>query len=415
MYPVDVPSSIDYYIIYIMTNGSIIIDISFHSRFGHAGELHVRKGNLFTRGEEMIETIAWKDPVVELVDQTLLPGQLVCKECRTLEDVAEAIETLRVRGAPAIGVAAAFGVVLGAGEIRADSRQSFLEQLDKKIARLAATRPTAVNLFWALDRMKKVAVQSGTHNVEEIKASLLAEAVRLKREDKEICRTLGFNGAELLRDGMTVLTHCNAGGLATADFGTALGVVYAAKEQGKAIKVYSDETRPLLQGARLTAWELAENGVDVTLICDNMAAWVMSRGKVDCVIVGADRIARNGDVANKIGTYGVAIAAKEHGIPFYVAAPFSTIDMKLESGAQIPIEERKPEEITTIGGCRLAPENVKVFNPAFDVTPHRYVTAIISEKGIARSPYQETFEVWAGEKTSQPQGGSSQETTVRTP
>ncbi len=361
----------------------------------------------------MIEPIVWKDHAVELIDQTLLPRELVRKECDTLEDVAEAIEMLRVRGAPAIGVAAAFGVVLGAGEIRANSRPLFLEQLHKKIARLAATRPTAVNLFWALDRMKKVAEQGGTEKVEEIRASLLAEALRVQQENKEVCRAVGFNGAELLQDGMTVLTHCNAGSLATGGLGTALGIIYAAREQGKKISVYSDETRPLLQGARLTTWELAESGVDVTLFCDNLAASVLCSGKVDCVIVGADRIARNGDVANKIGTYGVAIAANEHGIPFYVAAPLSTIDMSLESGEQIPIEERKPEEITSIEGCRLAPENVKVYNPAFDVTPHRYVSAIISESGIARPPYQETLKVWDGQQAAKTPGGSKQETKTQ--
>jgi len=223
----------------------------------------------------------------------------------------------------------------------------------------------------------------------------LAEALKIQEEDKVICRKMGFNGAELLEDGMTVLTHCNAGGLATADFGTALGVIYAAKEQGKKIHVFADETRPLLQGARLTAWELMQNGIETTLICDNMAAWVMSRRKIDCVIVGTDRVARNGDVANKIGTYGVAICAKAHGIPFYVAAPFSTIDRTLPGGEDIPIEERKPEEITSLAGKRIAPESVQVYNPAFDVTPHTYVTAIVSEMGIARAPYAEAFDRWA--------------------
>lgn len=343
----------------------------------------------------MIETITWKGRSAEIIDQTLLPSELVRKDCIRMEDMAEAIETLRIRGAPAIGIAAAFGVVLGAQEIVADSRQAFLQELDQKMKRLASTRPTAVNLFWALDRMRRVIEACPEEDVEKMRTCLLQEALKIQEEDKEICRAMGHNGAELLRDGMSVLTHCNAGGLATADFGTALGVIYAAKEQGKKIRVFSDETRPLLQGARLTTWELAENGVEVTLICDNMTAWVMSRGMVDCVVVGADRITRNGDVANKIGTYGVAISAKEHNIPFYVAAPFSTIDMKLESGREIPIEERKPEEVTSLGGIRVAPEGVQVFNPAFDVTPNRYVSAIISEKGIARAPYQETFDLWA--------------------
>ena len=345
----------------------------------------------------MIETITWKGRSAEIIDQTLLPLDLVRKECTRLEDLAEAIESLRIRGAPAIGIAAAFGVVLGAQEIGECARAAFLQALEQKINRLASTRPTAVNLFWALERMKKVAETCNAESAEEIKACLLEEALKIQKEDKEICRAMGRNGAELLQDGTRVLTHCNAGGLATADFGTALGVIYAAKEQGKTIRVYSDETRPLLQGARLTTWELAQNGVEVTLICDNMTAWVMSRGMVDCVIVGADRIARNGDVANKIGTYGVAIAAREHEIPFYVAAPFSTIDMKLESGREIPIEERKSEEVTCLAGRRVAPEGVQVYNPAFDVTPWKYVSAIISEKGIARAPYHETFDVWAAQ------------------
>jgi len=343
----------------------------------------------------MLETIQWTGRSVKIVDQTRLPGALEYKECTRVEDLAEAIETLRVRGAPAIGVAAAFGVVLAAHEIQASAPDSFVAQLEAKMARLAATRPTAVNLFWALERMRRVISACAAGSVSEMRERLLEEAERIQREDKEICRRMGCNGAELLRDGMTVLTHCHAGGLATADYGTALGVIYAAKEQGKTIKVIADETRPLLQGARLTAWELSRYGIDVTLICDNTAAWVMSRGRVDCVLVGADRIAANGDVANKIGTYGVAIAAKEHGIPFYVVAPFSTIDMTLTSGEGIPIEERPAEEVTCVAGCRLAPESVRVYNPAFDVTPHRYITAIVSEKGIARDPFDKAFARWS--------------------
>ena len=342
----------------------------------------------------MIDTITWKKQSVELIDQTLLPQALVRKECNSLEEIAEAIEKLRIRGAPAIGIAAAFGVVLGAQEIQADKQQVFLRELEKKIDRIAATRPTAVNLFWALERMKRVIQERISEDMEGIRAALLKEALNIQEEDKSICRKMGQNGAELLQDGMKVLTHCNAGGLATADYGTALGVVYAAKEQGKKIHVFADETRPLLQGARLTAWELAQNGIDVTLICDNMAASVMNKKGIDCVIVGADRIAGNGDVANKIGTYGVAIAAKAHGIPFYVAAPFSTIDMNTPSGEEIPIEERMPEEVTSIGGQDIAPKDIPVYNPAFDVTPYRYVSAIISEKGIARAPYLETFKAW---------------------
>jgi len=342
----------------------------------------------------MIETMRWKEGCVELVDQTLLPSELVYKDCRNVEEIAEAIESLRVRGAPAIGIAGAFGVVLGAEEIREEKKEVFLQELEKKFERLAATRPTAVNLFWALSRMRSLFEQH-RGSVEEIRKCLLDEALKMQEEDKAICRKMGSNGAELLEDGMTVLTHCHAGGLATADFGTALGVIYAAKQQGKKVHVFADETRPLLQGARLTAWELMQNGIETTLITDNMAAWVMSRGKIDCVIVGADRVARNGDVANKIGTYGVAISAKAHGIPFYVAAPFSTIDRDLPSGEDIPIEERRPEEVTSLAGKRIAPESVRVYNPAFDVTPHTYVTAIVSELGIARAPYAEAFDRWA--------------------
>jgi len=343
----------------------------------------------------MIETMRWKEGCVELVDQTLLPSELVYKDFRNVEEIAEAIESLRVRGAPAIGIAGAFGVVLGAEEIREEKREVFLQELEKKFERLAATRPTAVNLFWALDRMRRVAEQCRAESVQEIRRRLLDEALRIQEEDKAICRKMGFNGAELLEDGMTVLTHCHAGGLATADFGTALGVIYEAKQQGKTIRVFADETRPLLQGARLTAWELMQNGIEVTLISDSMAAWVMSRGSIDCVIVGADRVARNGDVVNKIGTYGVAISAKAHGIPFYVAAPFSTIDRNLPCGEDTPIEERKAEEITSLAGRRIAPESVHVYNPAFDITPHTFVTAIVSEMGIARAPYSEAFDRWA--------------------
>ncbi len=349
----------------------------------------------------MIETMRWKDGCLEIIDETLLPLEFVRKPCRTVEEVAEAIETLRVRGAPAIGIAGAYGVVLGAREIGTADPRAFLDELDAKIARLAATRPTAVNLFWALERMRKVARSGPTEDVEEIRRRLEEEAYRILEEDKAVCRRLGMNGAELLEDGMTVLTHCNAGGLATADFGTALGVIYAAKERGKRIRVIADETRPLLQGARLTTWELIHNGIETTLICDNTAAWVMQQGRVDCVIVGADRIARNGDVANKIGTYGVAVAAREHGIPFYVAAPFSTVDRTLATGREIRIEERRPEEITSLGGRRIAPERVKVYNPAFDVTPFRYVSAVISELGIARAPYADHFDRWAAAVTAE--------------
>jgi methylthioribose-1-phosphate isomerase len=262
--------------------------------------------------------------------------------------------------------------------------------------------------------MRRVVEKCTAENVEEIKKHLLDEALKIHAEDKAICRKMGDNGAELLQDGMTVLTHCNAGGLATADFGTALGVIYAAQKKGKKIRVIADETRPLLQGARLTAWELIENGIETTLICDNMAAWVMCKGMVDCVIVGADRIARNGDVANKIGTYGVAISAKAHGIPFYVVAPFSTIDMNLSCGEDIPIEERRPEEVVSLAGRGIAPESVRVYNPAFDVTPHEYVTAIVSEWGVARDPYHKAFSQWAGSEAVDASSSSEQTTPKQT-
>ncbi len=343
----------------------------------------------------MIETIQWTGRAVKIVDQTCLPSKVEYRECTSVEELAEAIEKLRIRGAPAIGVAAAFGVVLAADEIRASTRQEFVTALEARLARLAGTRPTAVNLSWALDRMRRVIASWTSESVAEVRKRLLEEAVRIREEDRQICRTMGLNGAELLEDGMTVLTHCHTGGLATSDYGTALGVIYAAKEQGKTIRVFADETRPLLQGARLTAWELAQYGIDVTLICDSTAAWVMNRGFIDCVLVGADRIAMNGDVANKIGTFGVALAAKEHGIPFYVVAPTSTIDMTLASGEEIPIEERPAEEVTCVAGQRVAPESIKVYNPAFDVTPSRYVSAIVSEKGIAREPFEAAFRQWS--------------------
>ncbi|MSS73353.1 MAG: S-methyl-5-thioribose-1-phosphate isomerase, partial [Candidatus Latescibacteria bacterium] len=327
------------------------------------------------------------------IDQTKLPTELAYMECRDVETVAEAIESLRVRGAPAIGVAAAYGVVVGADEALRQGGD-FRAHVARSIERLARTRPTAVNLFWALDRMRKVLEQTAGQPAETLRRALLAEANIIFEEDRAVCRQIGQNGMELLRDGATVITHCNAGGLATADYGTALAVIYAATEAGKRVGVYADETRPLLQGSRLTAWELKQSGIDVTVICDNMAGTVMRQKGVDCVIVGADRIAANGDVANKIGTYGLAILAQAHGIPFYVAAPVSTIDIRLQGGEQIPIEERKAAEVTEGFGRRTAPEGVKVFNPAFDVTPHTLITAIISERGIARPPFEATLRAW---------------------
>ena len=343
-----------------------------------------------------VPTITWENDALRLIDQTLLPEKYKFITCRDVGTVAEAIVSLRVRGAPAIGVAAAYGVVIAAQEAiarNADFDQSVAESIQK----LAQTRPTAVNLFWALDRQKKVLSKSTDQSPAEKRDRLLKEAHEIFEDDKRICRQIGRNGAELLSSQATVLTHCNAGGLATADYGTALAVVYAAVEAGKQVAVYADETRPLLQGSRLTAWELNQSGVDVTVICDNMAAAVLREKNIDSIVVGADRIAKNGDVANKIGTYGLAILAKAHQVPFYVAAPLSTIDMKRDTGAQIPIEERETEEITHGMGRQTAPSGIHVYNPAFDVTPNHLVTAIITEKGVAKGNYSEIFERWFGE------------------
>ena len=341
-----------------------------------------------------VQTLKWQDDALLLLDQTLLPTKVAYISCRDVESVARAIEELKVRGAPAIGVAAAYGVVIGARIGLESASGDFRRQVEVAIERLARTRPTAVNLFWALEQMRQVVDENQDQDEQAICTHLLTVAERIFAEDRAICRRLGRHGATLLQDGYQVITHCNAGGLATADYGTALGVIYAAQEEGKKIAVFADETRPLLQGSRLTAWELMQSGVEVTVICDNMAAVVMRQKRIDCVIVGADRIAANGDVANKIGTYGLAVLAKEHGIPFYVAAPLSTLDVSLASGDEIPIEERRAEEITCGMGKQTAPEGVQVFNPAFDVTPHSLVAAIISEKGIARSPFESTLRSW---------------------
>ncbi|BBO16059.1 S-methyl-5-thioribose-1-phosphate isomerase [Candidatus Brocadia pituitae] len=329
---------------------------------------------------------------IRLIDQTLLPTELKFVYCEDIKSIWHAIKTLMVRGAPAIGIAGAMGVVLGVKDIQAKSTDAFLKELKQVTSYLGASRPTAVNLFWGLARMERIAQEDADKSVPEIKEALLQEALKIQNEDKLICRKIGENGVSLIKDGSGVLTHCNAGGLATADYGTALAVLFKAKEQGKRITVYADETRPLLQGARLTAWELVHAGIDVTLICDNMAGHVMKLGKVQSVIVGADRIAANGDTANKIGTYSVSILAKEHGIPFYVAAPVSTFDLSIRSGNEIPIEERSPEEITNGFGKKTAPEGVKVFNPAFDVTPACNITAIITEKGVIHSPSRENIQ-----------------------
>lgn len=338
---------------------------------------------------DTVTTIRWVEDHVQILDQTLLPREQRYIDLRTCPEMVTAIQRLQIRGAPVLGVAGAFGLVLAAQSIEASGREQFLAQLRPIAAALAQARPTAVNLSWAVGRSMKRIEESTYPQVEKLRQVLLAEAQRVLQEDIDANRAMGRHGATLLPQECTVLTHCNAGALATAGYGTALGVLRAAREAGKAVRVYVDETRPLLQGARLTAWELVEDGFDVTLITDAMAGHFLHSGTIDCVVVGADRIAANGDVANKIGTYGVAVLAKENNVPFYVAAPTSTIDLSLASGDEIPIEERRPEEVTHFGEVRIAPERVGVANPAFDVTPARYVTAIITERGVVRPPYED--------------------------
>jgi methylthioribose-1-phosphate isomerase len=334
----------------------------------------------------MVMAVEWLDGKLRILDQSKLPGEQIFVDLENYRDVVLAIKEMKVRGAPAIGVAAAYGIALGALCIKSADKDDFLAQLNQAIQAFAASRPTAVNLFQAINRMKK---STSGGNVDEIKDSLVNEAKQIHREEIAATTQLSQMGAELIKDGFNLLTHCNAGSLATAGYGTALGVIKAAKEQGKKVSVFATETRPLLQGARLTAWELREEGVPVTLITDSMTGYFMQQKKIDCVVVGADRIAANGDVANKIGTYTLAVLAKENRIPFYVAAPTSTIDLSLSSGDKIPIEERSPEEVTHIRGVPIAPEGIKAANPAFDVTPHSYITAIITEKGIIKEPYVE--------------------------
>jgi len=336
----------------------------------------------------MIRTIEWHDGSVRIIDQRELPGKTVFIDCQTYQQVAEGIRTLAVRGAPAIGVAGAMALVLAARGAVTDEREALMAVLKKAHAELAATRPTAVNLKWGLDRMLNLALGM-KGDAGEMREALLSESLRIAQEDEELCRRIGNHGAALVPDGASILTHCNAGSLATAGYGTALGVIRSAHSAGKRIHVFVDETRPLLQGARLTAWELKEEGIPFTLITDNMAGYFMKKGDIHLVVTGTDRIAANGDAANKIGTYTVAILAKEHGIPFYIAAPYSTIDLSINSGDQICIEERCAEEVTTIGGVRVAPGDVRVANPAFDVTPHRYIHAIITDMGIIRPPFSE--------------------------
>ena len=332
----------------------------------------------------MATAIEWLDGKLRIIDQSQLPREEVFVDLDNYRDVVLAIKEMKVRGAPAIGVAAAYGIALGASGIKARNKDDLLAQLNQVIGVFATSRPTAVNLFEAINRMRKAAQGD---SVAEIKNSLINEAKRIHQEEITATKQLSQLGAELIKDGFTVLTHCNAGPLATAGYGTALGVIKAAKEQGKKVSVFVTETRPLLQGARLTTWELMQEGIPVTLITDSMAGYFMRQKKIDCVIVGADRIAANGDVANKIGTYTLAVLAKENKIPFYVAAPTSTIDLSLSSGDKIPIEERSPEEVTHIQGVPIAPQGTRAANPAFDITPHSYITAIITEKGIIREPY----------------------------
>lgn len=331
----------------------------------------------------MVETIEWTAEGVVMIDQTRLPRETVFVTCRSYGEVADAIKTMIIRGAPAIGVAAAMGVAIGVERSEDD--------FDLICSTLAATRPTAVNLFWGIERMRRLHATLAGQSRAELASALIAEARRVKDEDVAICMAIGSHGAPLVPDGKTVLTHCNAGALATAGYGTALGVIRAAVAAGKKIDVFADETRPFLQGARLTAWELQEDGIPTTLITDNMAGHFLKSGRIGCVVVGADRIAGNGDVANKIGTYGVAVLAKENGVPFYVAAPISTLDLTLSSGDQIPIEERSSKEVTEVYGVPVAPEGIAVLNPAFDVTPNRYVAGIITEKGVAYPPFTESL------------------------
>jgi methylthioribose-1-phosphate isomerase len=341
-----------------------------------------------------IEWVGGTDGFVRIIDQTLLPTRLEYRDCRTVEDVWEAIKVLRVRGAPAIGVAAAYGAVLAAQGLGVNE---VVGAVQRACDYLATSRPTAVNLFWALKRMRQLIYQKSLRpDAEAFRKLLLAEARSIEKEDRAMCRAIGAAGAALVGEGQGVLTHCNAGGLATADYGTALAVLFAAAERGRRFHVYADETRPLLQGARLTAWELKQRDIDVTLICDSMAAQVMKERRVHIVIVGADRIAANGDTANKIGTYGVALLAAAHGLPFYVAAPSSTFDLSLPSGDAIPIEQRDPKEVTHGFGRQTAPDGVGVYNPAFDVTPARLIAGIITEKGLIAPVNEETIRATVG-------------------
>jgi methylthioribose-1-phosphate isomerase len=341
----------------------------------------------------MLPTIEWQGDAVVMIDQRKLPASEVYVTCRTASEVAKAIKTMVIRGAPAIGVSAAMGIALGMSRSRNAGTKAFTTEFQRTCDMMAATRPTAVNLFWAIARMQRSfagAAQAG-RSVDEIKAVLIAEAIAIHDEDVASCRAIGGFGASLVPEDATILTHCNAGALATAGYGTALGVIRGAVEQGKRVAVLADETRPFLQGARLTAWELVRDGIDTTVITDNMAGTIMRNSRVDLVVVGADRIAANGDTANKVGTYAVAVLAREHGIPFYVAAPISTVDLATSDGSGIPIEERPVREVTHVGSNQLTPVGAHIRNPAFDVTPAKFISAIVTERGIARPPFTESL------------------------
>jgi len=353
-----------------------------------------------------IRTLEWKKGKLFLLDQTKLPLREIYVSCSSPAEVAAAIRTMIVRGAPAIGVAAAFGMVLGGRRIKTKVYPSFKKEIDKIGEQLISTRPTAVNLRWAVERLKEVVSRSRGEQVEKIRELLEQEACRVLEEDIKANRAMGRQGRILIPDGASILTHCNAGALATAGYGTALGVIRAAFAEGKNIRVFVDETRPFLQGARLTAWELMKEKIPCTLITDNMAGSLMARGKIDLAIVGADRIAANGDVANKIGTYSVAVLCGAHRLPFYVAAPLSTIDLRTKTGREIPIEERPSGEVTSAGGRKIAPRGVRVLNPAFDVTPHRYIHAIITERGVVHRPFGRNLKkVFAGRESAEPKRG----------
>jgi methylthioribose-1-phosphate isomerase len=353
----------------------------------------VAEGRVKEKGVRLIKTIEWTDEGVRMIDQRKLPTVEEYPLFRTYEDVAEAIRVMVVRGAPAIGVAAAMGIALGVRRSKAETIAQLQADFETIASTMAGTRPTAVNLFWAIERMKRAFTRAlQTHSSRtDIERVLIDEAKAIYQEDIDNNKRMGKFGAELLPQSGTILTHCNAGALATAGYGTALGVIRAAVESGKRLKVLADETRPFLQGSRLTAWELWKDGIDVRVISDNMSGAFMHQGLVDAVIVGADRIAANGDVANKIGTYTVAVLARQHQIPFYVAAPISTFDLSIPDGSHIPIEQRTPTEVTHVGSTRIVPEGVAVFNPAFDVTPHEFITAIVTEVGVARPPYTESL------------------------